>query len=184
MGWPVLETDRLALTLPPVAAAERVAAFYERNRAHHAPWSPIPPDGFYTEEYWRAQLQQNREEFEEGASMRLFLFARDDLDGAVLGGCNFTNIVRGPFLSCHLGYQLDEAAVGKGLMQEALGVALPYVFDELGLHRVAANYMPVNERSGRLLRRMGFVVEGYARDYLCIAGEWRDHVLTARYADA
>jgi ribosomal-protein-alanine N-acetyltransferase len=64
-------------------------------------------------------------------------------------------------------------------MQEALTGAIAYVFDELRLHRIMANYMPINERSGRLLRRLGFVVEGYARDYLFIAGGWRDHVLTA-----
>ena len=39
-----------------------------------------------------------------------------------------------------------------------------------------ANYVPTNERSGRVLRRLGFVVEGYARDYLFIGGAWRDHV--------
>jgi len=30
-----------------------------------------------------------------------------------------------------------------------------------------------------VLRRLGFVPQGYARDYLRIDGEWRDHVLTA-----
>jgi ribosomal-protein-alanine N-acetyltransferase len=64
-------------------------------------------------------------------------------------------------------------------MREALAALLPYVFDELGMHRVQANYQPVNERSARLLRCLGFVVEGYARDYLFIAGAWRDHVLTS-----
>jgi ribosomal-protein-alanine N-acetyltransferase len=42
-----------------------------------------------------------------------------------------------------------------------------------------ANYMPANERSGKLLKRLGFTVEGYARDYLFIAGAWQDHVLTS-----
>jgi ribosomal-protein-alanine N-acetyltransferase len=54
-----------------------------------------------------------------------------------------------------------------------------FAFETLRLHRVMANYQPINERSGKLLRRLGFVTEGYARDYLFINGAWRDHVLTA-----
>jgi ribosomal-protein-alanine N-acetyltransferase len=42
-----------------------------------------------------------------------------------------------------------------------------------------ANYLPTNERSARLLRRLGFVIEGSARDYLFVGGQFRDHVLTA-----
>jgi ribosomal-protein-alanine N-acetyltransferase len=42
-----------------------------------------------------------------------------------------------------------------------------------------ANYMPGNERSARLLERLGFEREGYAKAYLNIAGRWQDHVLTA-----
>jgi ribosomal-protein-alanine N-acetyltransferase len=39
--------------------------------------------------------------------------------------------------------------------------------------------MPRNERSAALLRRLGFSVEGLARDFLLIAGRWEDHVLTS-----
>ena len=53
------------------------------------------------------------------------------------------------------------------------------MFDTVGLHRIQANHLPENVRSARLLRRVGFVPEGYARDYLFIDGAWRDHVLTA-----
>ena len=42
-----------------------------------------------------------------------------------------------------------------------------------------ANYRPENDRSRKLLERLGFVREGLARDYLFIDGAWRDHVLTA-----
>jgi len=64
-------------------------------------------------------------------------------------------------------------------MAEALRALIAYAFGELGFHRIMANYIPTNERSGLLLRRLGFVVEGYARDYLEIDGAWRDHVLTS-----
>ena len=64
-------------------------------------------------------------------------------------------------------------------MYEALRASLDYVFQVLNLHRVMANFMPHNARSNGLLRRLGFTVEGYARDYLYIDGAWRDHVLTS-----
>jgi ribosomal-protein-alanine N-acetyltransferase len=49
----------------------------------------------------------------------------------------------------------------------------------LNLHRVMANYLPENERSARLLARLGFCIEGQANAYLQIAGAWRDHILTS-----
>jgi len=64
-------------------------------------------------------------------------------------------------------------------MAEALRAANGFAFRALRLHRIMANYRPENERSGRLLERLGFVREGLARDYLFIDGAWRDHVLTA-----
>jgi [ribosomal protein S5]-alanine N-acetyltransferase len=178
--FPVIVTKRLLLMLPPPEAAPRMLAYVLENQEHFEPWSPPEPPGYYTEEYWRERLASARAEFKRGQSMRLVLFERARPAGTVIGDCNFTNIMRGPFQACYLGYKLDRGRVGQGLMYEALAAAVSYVFDDLKLHRIMANYVPVNERSGRLLRRLGFVVEGYARDYLFIAGEWRDHVLTAR----
>lgn len=42
-----------------------------------------------------------------------------------------------------------------------------------------ANYMPANARSAAVLQRLGFTIEGTARDYLFLAGAWQDHVLTS-----
>lgn len=64
-------------------------------------------------------------------------------------------------------------------MQEALEPTLRYMQRQQGMHRIMANYMPHNQRSGQLLARLGFEKEGYAKDYLMINGRWRDHVLTA-----
>lgn len=178
---PSLVTARLSLTIPGAEAAEAVAGFYSENRDHLGPWSPPQPREMFDERFWRERLPAFREEFARDASVRFVLFARGpgDVRGPVVGTCNFTQIFRGPFQACYLGYGIGASYEGAGLMFEALTAAVEYVFAERRLHRIMANYVPTNERSGRLLRRLGFAVEGYARDYLYINGAWRDHVLTA-----
>ena len=42
-----------------------------------------------------------------------------------------------------------------------------------------ANYVPRNTRSAAVLERLGFTIEGEAKDYLYINGVWEDHVLTS-----
>jgi ribosomal-protein-alanine N-acetyltransferase len=176
----LLVTDRLELTLLEPADAPRVADYVRRNHDHLAPWEPPRPVGFEDPAFWEAQLELNRAEMEAGTALRLFLVGRGGGRRApVLGSCNFFNVVRGAFQACHLGYSLDEGQQGRGLMTEACRAGLDFVFDAWNLHRVMANYRPTNEPSGRLLRRLGFVVEGYARDYLFIDGAWRDHILTS-----
>ena len=177
--FPEIKTGRLFLTLPPPEMSARLLAYAIDNQKHLAPWSPPRPDDYYTDRYWQDRLRLARDEFTRGESLRLVLFMRDGPPEDVVGECNFTSIVRGPFQACYLGYSLDHRAEGRGLMSEALRAAIAYVFSDLKLHRVMANYMPANERSARVLRRLGFTVEGYARDYLFIAGQWRDHILTS-----
>lgn len=176
---PVIETARLLLTIPGADAAPRMLAYVEENREHFAPWAPPEPAGYYTEKLWREYFQTARRQFEQDIALRLVFFSRDDEKGAVLGDCNFSNFVRGPFQACYLGYKISKQVEGRGLMREALSAAIPYVFETLRLHRIMANYVPTNERSGRLLRKLGFTVEGYARDYLLVGGAWRDHILTS-----
>ena len=39
--------------------------------------------------------------------------------------------------------------------------------------------MPSNKRSAQLLQKIGFIIEGYAKNYLLINGQWEDHILTS-----
>ena len=157
-----------------------MVSYFETNREHLSPWEPPFPSGLFTMSFWERRLVQNRQEYRAGKSMRLVLLPKDGgEDGAVVGLANFTQFVRGAFMACTLGYSLDQDAQGKGLMFEALSEATRHVFEVLGMHRVMANYLPTNERSGKLLRRLGFEVEGYARDYIFINGSWHDHILTS-----
>ena len=174
-----LETDRLFLRVVSVADAEFIVRYYRENKEYLAPWEPARSKEFYTVPFWRNTLQKARQDFLDGKSMRCVFSLKSSAPDAIIGVANFNNMIRGVFQACHLGYSIDHRYQGQGLMSEALRKAIDFAFEQLQLHRIMANYMPRNERSGRLLRKLGFTPEGYARDYLKIAGKWEDHILTA-----
>ena len=96
-------------------------------------------------------------------------------DGALAGAIELSQIVLGVFRSAYLGDWVGTAHAGRGLMSEAVGLALEQAFGPLRLHRVEANVQPDFAASRSLLRRLGFTREGYSRRYLRIGGRWRDH---------
>lgn len=175
---PTLTTSRLSAVHMAPGHAAPLLDFLQRNAKQMAPWDPPHPTGFDTVEYWEGECLRAAEEHEEGLVVRWLLFEHAH-PGRVIGRVNFTQIARGPFQSCMLGYAIDAQRQGQGLMHEALSAAIAHAFDVLRLHRIQANYVPDNVRSGRLLQRLGFRKEGLAVDYLFINGAWRDHVLTA-----
>lgn len=96
-------------------------------------------------------------------------------DGAITGSINLSQIYGGGFRSAYLGYYIGQPFAGRGYITEALQLMLRYAFDGLKLHRLEANIQPGNIASLALVRRAGFVREGYSRRYLKIGGRWRDH---------
>ncbi len=176
MTGPIIATERLILRLAGDGDIPALLHFFTENADHLAPTSPLAPPDFLTETYWRQHVARNHDDFDAGRAVKLFLFPRDEPE-VVVGGLSFNSIVRGAAQYCDLGYLLAAERQGQGLMSEAVAAAIRYAFADLGLHRVKAAYLPTNERSARLLRRLGFVVEGYARDYLLIQGRSQDQVL-------
>jgi ribosomal-protein-alanine N-acetyltransferase len=180
----LLTTERLHLAMLPPDAAGRVLAYHQVNEEHLGPVSPARPPTFFTLMYWRTRLAQDREDLRHDVALRLYLLPREQplTSAPVIGTVSFTNIRRGPLQATELGYGLDFRYQAKGLMTEALRTACTHAFEALGLHRIQASHLPENLRSAAVLRRLGFAVEGYARDYLLINGLWRDHVLTGLVA--
>jgi len=177
---PHLESDRLMLRLATETDVPAILAYYRDNRDFLTPWQPQPPADFFTPGCWYAEVENRRRAFQEDRAVKLFLFERTySPKPAIIGTLNFSNIVRGVFQACNVGYSLAEHRQRQGYMTEAFQLAIPYLFEVVKLHRIQANYMPHNQPSGQLLKRLGFVVEGYARNYLQINGRWEDHILTS-----
>ncbi|TFW10150.1 GNAT family N-acetyltransferase [Oxalobacteraceae bacterium OM1] len=172
-----IRTARLSLQVLGPESAARVARYYIDNALHLAPWEPARPPGFTSAEQCADRLRKSLDAYLAGAAVPLAMIDPDS--ETMIGSVNFSNIVRGVFQACHLGYAIDARHEGEGLMFEAVSAGIDYVFNHLGLHRVMANHLPENHRSAALLQRLGFEREGYAKSYLQIAGVWRDHVLNA-----
>jgi ribosomal-protein-alanine N-acetyltransferase len=81
--------------------------------------------------------------------------------------------------SAFVGYWIDQAVAGLGLMPESVVTVLQYAFDTLRLHRVEINIIPRNAPSRRVVEKLGLRFEGIAERYLEIDGAWEDH---AHYA--
>lgn len=162
---------RVALRRPREADRAEFSALVVASHEFLARWAQGAPPAEDPEglRWFDATLAQAA----SGRSEKLFVVRARD--GALLGALNFNEIVRGAFESAYLGYWIGAAHARQGLMGEALELALTWGFGPLGLHRMEANIQPGNEPSIALVRRAGFVREGFSERYLKVGGVWRDH---------
>ena len=178
----MLITDRFRLPTATQQDAAAMARYYQVNWDHLHPWEPQRRADPRQLTYWQAQLRQQEADHVAQNGLMLVIRTKEQADNHadILGVIRFSQVARGPFQACYLGFGLAQAAVGRGIMQEALTAAIDHMFDDWRPHRIMANYLPRNRRSSALLERLGFVKEGLAKDYLQINGIWEDHVLTAK----
>lgn len=175
---PKINSRNLILRLPELKDIPAILTYFKENEAHLSPFDPKKPIDFYAESFWEKRIPKYHEAFRSDQAVHLYLFdAKSDKE--VIGTLEFSQISRGPFQACYLGYGIAKKYEGKGLMHEGVEAAISYAFGGLNLHRIMANHLPDNERSARLLQKLGFIKECVAKDYLRIKGEWRDHVLNS-----
>jgi [ribosomal protein S5]-alanine N-acetyltransferase len=155
-----------------VTDARTLAQLYTENREFLAPLEPLRPEAFYTFEGQRRHIAQLTD--------YPFVIV---VGGRIVGAINLSNVVRGAFQSCNVGYWVAEEYNGRGHATAALGLVCERAFGELGLHRVEAGTLLHNTASQRVIEKNGFVRIGVAPRYLQIAGEWSDHILFQKTAE-
>ncbi len=171
-------TNRLALNVLPPEKAGLVLNFYEKNSRFLEAYEPKRTGKFYTLEFQRANMKCEYSAFIKHSHIRYWMFLKDDPD-KIIGTVCFSHVLKGAFLSCRLGYKLDEDFCGMGYMQEALVKLIPLACMEIPVRRIEAMVMPDNLASINLLARLHFIKEGYLHSYAQINGVWQDHLLYA-----
>ncbi|EDY82230.1 hypothetical protein VDG1235_1850 [Verrucomicrobiia bacterium DG1235] len=96
-------------------------------------------------------------------------------DDRMAGIVNLSEITHGALQCAFVGYWGVQGYCGGGRMTRGLALVFDEAFIGLGLHRLEVNIQPGNERSVRLVERLGLSKEGFSPRYLKIGGEWRDH---------
>jgi len=172
-----IEGRRVFLRAPLVSDFDEWATLRETSRAFLTPWEPIWPADDLSRPAYRRRLKRYAQEMREDTGYALFIFRQED--SALIGGLTLSNIRRGVTQSGTLGYWMGQPYSGQGYMREAARCIVPFVFEQLGLHRLEAACVPRNEPSKAVLRHAGFQEEGLARRYLRINGVWQDHLLFA-----
>ena len=93
-----------------VSDAERLSAAYRRNREHLAPWEPRRNEDFFTVAGQTASIESKLALFIAGSDVPWVLLDA----GRIVGVMTLSGIVRGPFLSAHVGYWVDKEYNGRG----------------------------------------------------------------------
>ena len=175
---PVLESDRVVLRTPQMSDYPAWVELRAASREFLTPWEPLWSNDELSRASFRRRVRHYLRDLREDVGYALFIFSA--ASGALVGGLTLCNVRRGVTQSCTLGYWVGAKYAKQGYMTAAVRAVIPFVFDQLELHRLEAACLPTNAASIKLLEKTGFKREGLARRYLRINGVWQDHLLYAR----
>jgi len=173
-----LQTPRLLLQPLTKDDAAQVLAYEMRNHALHGRHGPVRAATDFTLEACVQRVAAQLEEVSRGHACRWILRLPTQPE-SIIGHVAITSIQRGVRHAGVLGYGLDNEHAAQGLKTEAVSAAIQYAFGALNLHRIEANHRPDNLASARVLAKLGFEREGFARNYIRLNGEWSDVVLNS-----
>lgn len=153
--------------------ADQSLALRIGNREFMRPFEPIQAETQFTLEGQIETMQKVIQLWEKGCGYGFGIFLSDTNE--LIGRVNLSNVVRGAWDSCTMGYFMDQRMNGHGYTTEAVRLAMLFAFEEAGLHRIQAAVMPRNSGSIRVVQKAGFLFEGLAEYYLKINGIWEHH---------
>jgi ribosomal-protein-alanine N-acetyltransferase len=175
-GLPRLKGRGVLLRLPEMRDYEPWYRLRLESRDFLKPFEPRWTEADLDRRVFTSRVRRARTEARDGTDYSFFVYSTEGPE-TLVGGVTLSNVRRRAAQFVTLGYWMGQRFAGQGLMTEAVGVVVPFIFDDLRLHRIHAAFLPHNMASRRVLEKNGFVEEGFAKHYLQIDGRWADHVL-------
>ena len=154
-----------------LADARPLYALVDANRTRLRRWLPWP-DANRSSADSRAYLLRMQAQARAGVGQSFGLWWKDRLVG--VAGFNWIDAANH---SGALGYWLDAAAEGHGLMTAAVSALLRHGFRSLGLNRIEIRAGLRNRRSRAIPERLGFRREGTLRQAEWVSGRYVDHAI-------
>ena len=130
----------------------------------------IPKNIDETRELMRPDIEAKREDPQERYTWRIIL--QDSAEFIGLAGMTLSN---DKFRLGEIYYKLLPEYWGKGYATEVAKNLILAGFDKFQLHKVEAGVATDNERSIRVLEKVGMTREGLRRKILPIRGAWKDN---------
>jgi ribosomal-protein-serine acetyltransferase len=137
--------------------AEELYAAIDRNRERLREWLPWVRDGFDigdTRRFLEGSIADNH----SGIALTMLIRSRGILCGAI--GLHRFN----PHRASSIGYWIDAAHEGQGIVTRACRAIVDAGFRDYGLHRIEIQCAVDNCKSSAIARRLGFAEEGLLRE--------------------
>ena len=154
-----LRTERLLLRVGRPGDGPALQDAIETSLPDLFPWVPFsgrPCDP----ETMEAVSRDAQEKFAAG---EYFVWRVWEPGGGLLIGTIDLHAIDWSVPCCEIGYWMRSSHAGRGLAAEAVRAVVRCAREALGMMRIEARCDPRNERSWRLVERLGFALEGVAR---------------------
>jgi ribosomal-protein-alanine N-acetyltransferase len=175
-GWPAqLSAGAVLVRAPRLRDGRAWSEIRLRNEMWLNKWEPTSPHGWAERNAlsaWPPLASALRKAGRSGTMLPFMI----TYGGQLVGQVNVSNVVHGVLRSCTVGYWVDVAVAGRGIVPTALALTIDHCFTAVGLHRVEVDIRPENAASLRVADKLGLRREGYFERYLDIDGAWRDHI--------
>jgi ribosomal-protein-serine acetyltransferase len=148
--------------------AEELYAVIDRNRARLMRWLP-----WATPKYSLADVRQflalQAKENGEGGSFTTVI-----RHGGAICGCIGLHRIDRLHRNSSIGYWIDEAHEGKGIITAACRAMITAGFRDFGLHRIEIRCATWNHRSSSIPRKLEFLEEAILREAEWLHDHWVD----------